>query len=220
MTYCNICGCTEFVNMGPRVNVKCKSCLSLERHRLVRWSLESLGFLDVEISYGKKRALHLAPEAMTHQYLLPVFGSGYVCSDLQPENFPHAECLKLPLPDGFSIFPNNYFDLIVHNHVLEHIPGDFRDHVASFTRIMRKGGSMLFSVPSIKPYASIQGGEYLSSDEDRIRLHGQSDHYKTFGCDFIEYMSEIDGCFMELNIPAQIRESLQAKVDPIFLFTK
>lgn len=67
MEACNICGGVDFVDMGPRKRVKCKLCNSLERHRLVRYGLEQLGFINKELVTSGKRALHLAPEEMTHR---------------------------------------------------------------------------------------------------------------------------------------------------------
>lgn len=194
MATCNICGSSGFVDFNGRQKILCTSCKSLERHRLVRWTLDTLGY--VTLCLGSKRALHLAPEEMTHRYLAHAIGVGYVCSDLVPAKYPHAQCLKLALPEGFDIFPDCYFDLILHNHVLEHIPGDYRDHLTQFVRLLRSGGHMVFTVPGIsRSSKTVQGGENLPSDEERLRLHGQSDHYKSFGYDFIDWFGSAPGNF-------------------------
>ena len=216
---CNICGSDVFIDFNFRAGVQCSACNSLERHRLVRWTLERLGYVSSVNSI--KRALHLAPEEMTHRYLAQSFGSGYVCSDLVPSKYPHAECLKLALPEGFDIFPDCYFDLILHNHVLEHIPGDYRDHLAQFVRMLRPGGHMVFTLPGIsKTATTVQGGEYLPSDEERLRLHGQSDHYKSFGYDLIEWFNSAKGRFSPMFIPDDVRAVLRAPTDVIFVFVK
>lgn len=221
MKFCNICGCVDFIDMGSRKNVKCNSCNSLERHRLVRWALEQLGFLNKELCTCEKRVLHLAPEEMTHRYLAESFRAGYVCSDLFPAKFPHAKCLKLALPEGFFIFPVEYFDLILHNHVLEHIPGDYCDHIHAFIKLLRPGGNMIFTIPPIRwSLLTVQGGENLPTDDDRARLHGQGDHYKTFGYDLYELMKSLPGSFEEMNIPYEVRETLKAPADSVFVFTK
>lgn len=187
MNTCIICGGSEFIDFSSRKGVQCANCKSLERHRLVRWTLDELGYLST--NHVMKRALHLAPEEMTHRYLSEL-GVGYTCSDLVPSKYPHAQCLKLELPDGFDIFPNNYFDLVLHNHVLEHIPGDYREHLHHFVRLLRPGGNMVFTLPDVsRTSKTVQGGEFLPSDADRLRLHGQSDHYKSFGYDLIEWFS-------------------------------
>ncbi len=218
MVKCNICGTSRFTDFNGRNGIQCENCNSLERHRLVRWSLEKIGYMSIQ---GSIRALHLAPEMVTHRYLLESVGVGYVCSDLTPSKYPHAQCLKLALPEGFDIFPDDYFDLILHNHVLEHIPGDYRDHLRQFVRLLGPGGHMIFTLPGVsRTLKTVQGGENLPSDEERLRLHGQSDHYKSFGYDLIEWFNSAPGVFGPMEIPGEVRNDLRAPADSIFVFQK
>ena len=221
MKFCNICCCSEFFDFNKRHNVLCSACKSLERHRVVRWGLEQLGYLDIPATYGKKRALHLAPEEMTHRYLIKSFAAGYICADLKPENYPHAKCMKLQLPEGFDFFPECYFDLILHNHVLEHIPGDYRDHLNSFLNLLKPGGHLVFTIPGISNKAlTIQGGEHLSNDFERIRLHGQADHFKTFGYDLMDWFKKMPGEFAPMEIAAETRSRINAPSESLFVYTK
>lgn len=189
---CNICGSTNFKSFGanPRVNALCINCNSLERHRALHYFLSTSGLLENKI--GISRCLQLAPEKVTHDYLLNAYGSGYISADLYPQNYWHAQCLKIQLPNGFEIFPNGYFDLIIHNHVLEHIPGSFRSHIDEFHRLLKDDSVMAFTIPDggiIEGLSySVEGGESLPSDKHRLHIHGQSDHYKTFGKDLIDYL--------------------------------
>jgi len=219
MATCNICSGSDYIDFNGREAILCRCCKSLERHRLVRWTLEQLGYIS--LGYQNKRALHLAPEEMTHRYLAETFSSGYICSDLMPSKYPHAQCLKLALPQGFDVFPDKYFDFILHNHVLEHIPGDYRDHLAQFVRILKQGGHMVFTMPGISiKSTTVQGGEHLPSDKDRLLLHGQSDHFKSFGNDLIEWFGSVKGSFKAMDIPVEVRISLRATIDDVFVFSK
>jgi phosphoglycolate phosphatase len=138
-----------------------------------------------------------------------------------PSKYPHAHCLKLALPEGFDIFPDRYFDLILHNHVLEHIPGDYRDHLGQFVRLLHSKGHMVFTLPGIsRTSKTMQGGENLPSDVERLRLHGQSDHYKSFGYDLLEWFNSAPGVFYPMDIPSQVRTALRAPADSIFIFQK
>lgn len=192
---CNICGSLDFqpFNVNPRENAQCANCGSLERHRALHYVLNSRGFLRPELK-GSRRCLQLAPEKVTYDYISQVFGSGYTTSDLTPEKYKHAKCLKLALPEGFQMIPDEYFYLILHNHVLEHIPGRFSSHVDQFYRILEYGGSMIFTIPDsyiCKGIAkTVEGGEDLPSDEDRLKKFGQGDHYKWLGLDFVEYLRQ------------------------------
>ena len=197
-TICNICGSKNFQDFGstfniggkPRKNAQCSQCHSLERHRALYFFLQHNGLLEGKV--GVNRCLHLAPEKVTHDYLLKAYGAGYYTADLSPEKYQHAECLKLQVPDGFDIFPNEYFTLIVHNHVLEHLPGSFKTHIDVFYRLLAHNGIMVFTIPDYRIIQgvkeTIEGGEFLPSDRDRFRIHGQEDHFKTFGTDLLEYV--------------------------------
>jgi phosphoglycolate phosphatase len=191
---CNICGSTDFKVFGdrPRDNALCIKCNSLERHRALNYFLKANGFLENRL--GVSRCLQLAPEEVTHEYLIKAYGSGFITADLFPQRYEHAQCLKLHLPEGFEIFPDGYFDLIVHNHVLEHIPGSFRSHIDEFHRLLAKDGVMAFTIPdyriTIGVKDTVEGGENLATDEDRLREHGLEDHYKSFGTDLIDYLQK------------------------------
>lgn len=219
--YCNICKNEVFQDFSNRKLIQCKSCKSLERHRLVYQVLKSLGYLDKEKVFGKSRLLHLAPEKMTYDYLYPVFGSGYYASDLFPEKYIHANVLKLNLPMDLEIFPCGYFDLIIHNHVLEHIPGSFKEHLDSFVSLLAPKGHMIFTIPGVDLHRNtIEGGEYLQSDAERLLQFGQEDHYKSFGNDLIEHLNNLPGALMKDNINSLLRKEICAVKDSIYIFKK
>ena len=189
---CNICGSKEFLPFGlkSRLHAQCKSCHSLERHRALHLVLQELGLLNPEDT-GAHRILHLAPEDCTYNYLSDIYGTGYIASDPCPESYKNSQCLNLIFPDNFSIFPSQYFRLILHNHVLEHLYGSYVDHINEFYRLLDSGGYLIFSFPDLFyqfGLKSIEGGELLSSDVQRRRLFGQRDHVKWLGIDFVSYL--------------------------------
>ncbi len=170
------------------------------------------------------RVLHLAPEPCLHPVLAREIGSGYICADASPERYPHADCLKLFFPDDFRIFPDGYFDAILHNHVLEHIPGHYGDHLVSFIRLLKPGGQMIFSVPG--PYTdrqSIEGGENLATDAERLEKFLQEDHFKLLGADFVAFLHELPGGRV---VPDGIDDEMRAKWNvrpkkaPFFIWRK
>ena len=194
--FCNICGSSDFSPFGKnhRVNALCTSCGSLERHRAIHSVLHSNKILKSLETNKEKRCLHLAPEYSTFSYLKPFFNSGYISSDIQPSLYPHTNALSLQLPSHFKIFPDNYFDLIIHNHVLEHIPGDYVNHLYQFSRILKTGCSMVFTVPDERILnqqpSTLQHGEYLPHERLRKMFFGQGDHYKWFGTDIIHILDK------------------------------
>jgi SAM-dependent methyltransferase len=113
-------------------------------------------------------------------------------ADAMPEVYEHARCLKILLPEGLDLFPDEYFDFVIHNHVLEHIPGSFREHMDGLCRVVARGGKLIFSVPGPKmSMLTIEGGEHLADDEARLARFGQINHLKLFGRDLPEYLASI-----------------------------
>lgn len=210
---CNICGHTDFIEFGNpvRINARCKNCQSLERHRAVYHVLLEKNLLQLS---GYEKCLHMAPEKILHTILLTNYKSGYICTDISPKKYPHAQCLTLSFPDQYQIFPDNYFDLIIHNHILEHIPGDYRSYISELYRLLKTDGRMIFTIPDNYILQGIHetkhGGEFLCSDEERTQLFGQYDHVKIFGTDMIEFLRSLYKN-VELLIDPRNRESDELK---------
>lgn len=188
---CNICGGTQFEPFRTRPNEKCISCGSLARHR-TGWLVYENHLFDTKLARG--RVLHLAPEPWLYPKLKDRLSAGYITADAYPEVYPHAPCLKLFFPQDFALFPDGYFQAILHNHVLEHIPGHYGDHLKEFIRLLSPRGKMIFSIPGpFKGVKTREGGEHLKSDAERLREFLQEDHYKMFGDDFVPTLAALDG---------------------------
>ena len=191
MPTCNICGSSEFQDYRGRPNEQCVSCGSKARHR-TGWLVYQRELKGSRAAEG--RVLHLAPEKALHGKLLDLLGENYVTADAAPERYPHAECIKLFFPDDFQKFEDGHFTAILHNHVLEHIPGHYLDHLKEFTRLLASGGRMIFSVPGPhKGMMTREGGEHFESDEERLREFLQEDHFKIFGDDFEAGLATLRG---------------------------
>ena len=220
---CNICDGDKFNIWRGRPDEMCDGCGALARHRMA-WAVYQKHLLDYNVDLKPLRVLHLAPEACLHPLLKEKFGAGYICADAYPETYPHAECLKLFFPHDFKIFPDSYFDIILHNHVLEHIPGHYGDHLKAFARLLKSGGRMIISVPG--PYMNrqtIEGGENLSNDTERLEQFLQEDHYKLLGADFVEFLEAMPGGTLQRDgISNQQRAALNIRPDkaPFFIWSK
>ena len=197
MPTCNICDGHTFVPFRGRPEEKCANCGSLARHR-VGWAVYGRELIGTPLAHG--RVLHLAPEPWLYPRLVEVLGGGYLCADPSPGTYPHAPCLKLSFPQDFDLFPEGYFDASLHNHVLEHIPGHYGDHLAAFTRLLAPGGRMIFSIPG--PYAgqsTREGGEHLATDAERLEQFLQEDHYRLFGDDFVPTLQSLPGGSLRMD---------------------
>ena len=173
---CNLCGCSEFVDMNSRKAIKCKNCGSLERTRLLWLYIERLPL------NSNSRVLHLAPEKGIYTRLSEKLAAhNYITADYDPGRYAFVErCNKIDLTN-MEDWPSNYFDLILHVHVMEHIPCNIAYPLFHLHRMMKRDGVHLCVIPFL-------GGVYdecfdnMSAGE-RTRRFGQYDHVRKFGRD-------------------------------------
>ena len=122
--------------LNPRENALAPDSMSLERHRLIWLYLkEKTNFFTDDIKF-----LHIAPESCFISLFKKQKNLNYTTADL---NSPWAD-VKM---DVHAIpFEENSFDVIMCNHVLEHVEDD-RKVMSEFFRVMNKGGWGIFQVP-------------------------------------------------------------------------
>ena len=175
---CNICGRGEFVDMNRRKAVRCKNCGSLERTRLLWLFIEKL-----KIGPDWK-LLHLAPEVGIYNKLSRlVRPENYIAADFDPARYPFAKGLrKIDLTD-MEDWPSNEFDLILHSHVMEHIPCNIAYPLYHLHRMLKTEGMHL----CIIPFGHGTYDECFNDigDAERTRRFGQFDHVRRFGRDGI-----------------------------------
>ena len=223
MAACNLCGNDTFQTYRGRSLEQCTNCLSKARHR-VGWNVYERMLFPLLASRKFPRVLHLAPEAGLHDKLQLQIGDGYLPADAAPERYARASCMRLFFPDDFKVFTDGYFDAVLHNHVLEHIPGHYRDHLIEFTRLLKPGGRMIFSVPGpYKGQSTVEGGEHLASDAERLAKFKQEDHFKLFGDDFVDTLDDLSGgLLLEDGVTDEIRSQLSVRPGkaPFFIWER
>lgn len=175
--HCNICGGGEFGDAGGRIGVRCSSCGSFERTRLLWLYVEKW----VKLAPGT-RVLHLAPELGIYRRISAVVHEdNYDIRDLFPENFPFAKGVgRMDLCDLGSL-PSDHYDLILHCHVLEHVPCNIAHSLYHLHRSLKPEGHHLFVVPFL-PGRYEESFQEIPVDE-RVRRFGQDDHVRRFGKD-------------------------------------
>ncbi len=113
----------------PRENVLSPSTLSLERHRLLWLYLNR----ETDFFTSSYTVLHFAPEQAFYKRFKKLPFASYVTTDLNsPLADVKADICSLP-------FEDNSFDIILCNHVLEHIPDD-RKAMSELYRVMKPNG--------------------------------------------------------------------------------
>lgn len=194
----------------PRLDAMCPNCKSLERHRLL--SLAFSKNLIPGISTSTK-VLHFAPEPSLEKIFRQYF-TMYQTADLADGK---AE-LKINLED--INLPQESYDLIIANHVLEHVD-DFKAS-SELMRILRKKGLLVCMVPLIEGWSKTYEDQSVRTDQER-RIHfGQSDHLRFYGADFRQRISR---CGLKLiqEITAEGYEVIEHSLfrgEKVFIFEK
>lgn len=171
---CNICEGTLFADQGGRRNVRCLGCGSLERSRLLWLHIERLNLApDAQV-------LHIAPEKGIYRRLRErLTGGGYVVADFDPDGYGFApECRHIDLTD-MEGWPSDQFDLILHSHVMEHIPCTLAYPLYHLHRMLRPSGRHLCVIPFMGGYFDECYAQIGATE--RNRRFGQADHVRRFG---------------------------------------
>lgn len=175
---CNICGCGSFVDMPGRPKVRCEACGSLERTRITALHLDR----RIVPPQGAK-ILHFAPERGLAAKLRALGGDNYRALDIAPENYPGQNVERFDLCRDVFELPRGHFDLIVHNHVLEHIECNYSAVLVRLANALTATGTMLFSTPILDGDFSDVLTEAPAEDK-RVRF-GPMLHVRQFGRPFV-----------------------------------
>jgi SAM-dependent methyltransferase len=178
---CNLCGSTHFAAMKNRPNARCAQCGSLERTRLLYLYLGKLG-----LPKPGSKVLHFSPQKGLYYAISKIVDAGdYTVADIEPEGFPFAKnIVKFDLCKDVETLPDNYFDLIIHSHVLEHVKCNVSYILFHLHRALKQDGWHICVIP----FSDGSYEECLANIEaaEATRRFGQSDHVRRFGRDNID----------------------------------
>lgn len=171
---CNICGSTVFEPIGARPFGKCKGCGSVERTRALKLFLDELG-----LPKCGSRVLHFAPERGLAKLFIDA-GCDYDPRDFDPARYPHTKTKHIDLIKDAEKLPERSYDLILHCHVLEHVPCDITTILYHLHRALKDDGWHVCCIPIFpnKTYAEDLG----KLDPDyATKEFGQFDHVRRWG---------------------------------------
>ncbi|MEG4227518.1 hypothetical protein QUA35_10110 [Microcoleus sp. N9_B2] len=174
---CPICQSVKFQAFNGRENARCLGCLSVERTRLLWMVLERLDIIKPGI-----RVLHFAPELPLLMRFHSLLGDRYHPCDLDPLRYKSRYCHIFPINmcQDLQKMPSELFDLIIHNHVLEHICCSVEDTLVELNRIMKKNSHHFFTV-FFGGATTIEDLSPSLTGEQRSKQFGQHDHVRSFG---------------------------------------
>ncbi len=169
---CNLCGSPDFNELNGRPNAICAKCGAYERTRIMKLSLDRMGV-------GPETAiLHLAPERGLYSWL-STRSKAYVAGDIDLVRYSHIPSIrKIDLCDPSSFAGLGPFDLIIHSHVIEHVPCNYTVVLIRLHKLLKAGGAHVFSLP-------IYGTAYEEdlgplTEEQKTARFGQFDHCRRF----------------------------------------
>jgi phosphoglycolate phosphatase len=175
---CNICGGTAFTDMPKRPAVRCEGCGSLERTRVA-----ALHVADLKLEAGS-HILHFAPERGLSALLRGIGGPNYRAADIDPGRYPGLGVERFDLAEDVFDLPRDRYDLIVHNHVLEHVEANYSAVLLRLARALNDAGCMLFSVPILP--GDFTDALVVGSAEEKLRRFGPSLHVRRFSADTLQ----------------------------------
>ena len=165
---------------NQRNNVLSPSTLSLERHRLLWLYLKN----ETDFFSDHLKVLHFAPEQAFYKRFKKMTNLYYVTTDLNsPLADVKADICNLP-------FKENEFDVILCNHVLEHIPDDTKA-MQELYRVLKKRGMGIFQIPQDLNREQTFEDDSITDQKERAKIFGQYDHVRIYGRDYFDKLRRI-----------------------------
>lgn len=176
-----------------RNNVLAPGTLSLERHRLLWLYLKN----ETDFFTAPHKVLHFAPEQAFYKRFRQMKNLNYTTTDLySPLADVKADICNLP-------FADNSYDVILCNHVLEHIPDDTRA-MQELYRVLKPGGMGIFQIPQDLNRETTFQDDTITDPKDRARIFGQYDHVRVYGRDYFDKLRSIGFRIEEVDYTNQL----------------
>jgi SAM-dependent methyltransferase len=158
-----------------RTNALSPGTLSLERHRQMWLYLQQ----ETNFFSAPLKVLHVAPEQAFFKRFKQLKNLDYTTTDLfSPIVDVKADICDLP-------FEDNSFDVLLCNHVLEHIPDD-QKAMQELYRVLKPGGWGILQVPMKLDLPKTYEDFSITNPAERQKHFGQYDHVRWYGQDYFE----------------------------------
>ena len=178
-----------------RNNALSPSTLSLERHRLLWLYLKH----ETDFFTSHYKVLHFAPEQAFYKRFRTMKNLEYVTTDLNsPLADVKADICNLP-------FKDDSFDVILCNHVLEHIPNDTKA-MQELYRVMKPGGFGVFQIPQDLNRETTFEDNSITDKKERAKIFGQYDHVRVYGRDYFDKLRSIGFKVEEVDYTATLSQ--------------
>jgi ubiquinone/menaquinone biosynthesis C-methylase UbiE len=108
----------------------------------------------------------------------------YLSADLDsPIAMIKMDITKIPYKD-------NFFNVVICNHVLEHIPND-RQAMSDLYRVLKPGGWAILQVPISLSLERTYDDPTVTAPGEREKKFGQSDHVRIYARDYKDRLESV-----------------------------
>lgn len=105
-------------------------------------------------------------------------GEKYITADIE------SPLAKVKMDIHQIPFSENIFDVVICNHVLEHVQDDIKA-MSEIRRVLKPGGWAIMQVPFFSPVPDVTFEDTTITDpQEREKFFGQNDHVRMFGKDY------------------------------------
>lgn len=130
--------------------------------------------------------LHFAPEPIFYELFSSKKDIEYWSVDLNPKAFGVKKVVDITN----ITFENNYFDLIMCTHVLEHIPDDKKAMQELYRVLKPQTGVAFLTVPIFNMPKTLEDPR-INTPELCSKYYGQSDHVRAYGFDYADRLKSV-----------------------------
>ncbi len=176
---------------GYRTNCLCPACGSKDRERLLYAFLQQYPLLkdnrqadNLFLGASELFVLHIAPEKNLKKVLQKTPNLTYINADLD------AGAADIRMDITQISYPDNYFDVILCSHVLEHIPNDIMA-MRELYRVLKPQGVAILQVPFAEKLTRTYEDFNIISPADREIYFGQFDHVRIYGQDYLHRLRSV-----------------------------
>jgi len=167
---------------GYGENIYCPSCLSTARERLLK------AILEKQFDIDNKKILHLSPELHVYRFIKD--RADVIAADYMP-GFYKSISSTVQFADATRLgFNDNVFDLVIANHIMEHIPEDGMAK-REIQRVLKPGGAAILQVPFSIHLSSTIEDKNINDPARQSALFGQKDHVRIYQLnDYLQRLRE------------------------------
>lgn len=150
-------------------------CHDRERHLYLYFNAD--GILR---NLSGKSVIHFAPEKRLAIKILNSAAERYIKCDLYPRepDVTRVDMLNIP-------FRECSFDLLIANHVLEHVTDDWQA-LAEIYRVLKPEGFAVLQTPYSSKLHRTWSDPGIDEEISRLHAYGQEDHVRLYGRDIFE----------------------------------